>query len=370
MKAGRPIETLANQILEESKAKKDYVAPTTALTMTTVQREGAKVPDVALQFNVAGQSRQYTPTNLCLGQIADRVGIPAKYAERMRTEAPELLAHNVNHWFQANPEKRMLRTLSNGTSIARAFLSNSYRPLDNFDLFAAVMPKLQEAGCIIRSAEITETRFYIQASTPRIQRPVNQTITLAGGSQQVVRIVEAGVIIGNSEVGCGAIYVDPMIYDQWCTNGMVMQRTLRRHHVGRRNEGNVFGDEATSELYSDETRKLDDKAFWAKAVDVVTASMSVTRFNEHIDKLVATQSQKLIGKPAEVVEVVADRFQLNDTEKENVLLQFMQGGDQSRFGLIQAVTRAAQDVESYDRAVELERMGGQIIELPASDFAA
>lgn len=369
MKAGRPIEALASQILEESKAKKDYVAPTTALSMVTVPHEG-KPASVALQFNVGGQTRQYAPTSLCLGQIADRVGIPSKYAERMRTEAPELLTKNVNHWFNANPEKRMLRTLSNGHSIARAFLSEKYRPLDNFDLFAAVMPRLQEAGCVIRSAEITETRFYIQASTPRIQRPVNQTITLAGGQQQVARVVEAGVIIGNSEVGCGALFVDPMIYDQWCTNGAVMQRTLRRHHVGRRNEGTVFGDEATSELFSDATRKLDDQAFWAKAIDVVNAAMSIAKFNDYVDSLVATQAQKLIGKPAEIVEVVADKFQLNDSEKENVLLQFMQGGDHSKFGLVQAVTRAAQDVESYDRAVELERLGGQIIELPPTDFAA
>jgi hypothetical protein len=232
------------------------------------------------------------------------------------------------------------------------------------------MPRLQEAGCIIRSAEITETRFYIQASTPRIQRPVNQTVTLAGGKQQVVRTVEAGVIIGNSEVGCGAIFVDPMIYDQWCTNGAVMQRTLKRHHVGRRNEGTVFGDESTAELFSDATRRLDDQAFWAKANDVVAAAMNVVNFNQYVDRLIATQNQVLDAKPSEVVEIVAERFQLNDSEKENVLLQFMQGGDQSKFGLVQAVTRAAQDVESYDRAVELERFGGQIIELPPTDFTS
>lgn len=359
---------MAEQILEESKAKKDYVAPTPALTMTTVPHEGFK-PDIALQFAVGGQTRQYTPTPLCLGQIVDRVGIPAKYAERMRLEAPELLADNINHWFRANPERRTLRTLSNGRAIARAFLSNKYRPLDNYDLFAAVMPKLREAGCLIRSAEITETRFYIQTSTPRVQRPVKQTITLAGGQQKIVRVVEAGVIIGNSEVGHGAISVEPMVFDLWCTNGVVMQHSLRRHHVGRRNEGGIFGDEGSAELYSDETRKLDDRAFWAKVVDVTAAALSVTRFNEHIDRLVATQQQKLAGKPQEVVEVLARNFELTDTEKENVLLQFIQGGDSSKFGLVQAVTRASQDVESYDRAVELERLGGEIIELPPTDFA-
>lgn len=371
MKTGRTIVEIATQIAEESKAKRDYVAPTTALAMTTLPAvAGQTAADVALQFSVGGQTQQYSPTNLCLGQIADRVGIPAKYAERMRTEAPELLCKNINHWFAAKPEKRMLRTLSNGHKIARAFLSERYRPLDNYDLFAAIVPKLQEAGCVIRSVEITETRFYIQASTPRIQRPINQTIMLAGGQQHIARIVEAGVIIGNSEVGCGAIFVDPMIYDNWCTNGAVMQRTLRRHHVGKRNEGTAFGDENTAELFSDATRLLDDKAFWSKAIDVVNAALSVTKFGEYVDKMIATQSQQLTSKPAEVVEIVADRFQLNDTEKDNVLMQFMSGGDMSKFGLVQAVTRAAQDVASYDRAVELERLGGQIIELPPTDFSA
>jgi hypothetical protein len=371
MKTGRTIAAIATQISEECKAKRDYVAPTTALAMTTLSPQaGQSVPDVALQFSVSCQVQQYAPTTLCLGQIADRVGIPSKYAERMRTEAPELLCSNINHWFNANPEKRMLRTLSNGHKIARAFLSERYRPLDNFDLFASIMPKLEAAGCEIRSVEITETRFYIQASTPRIQRPINQTITLAGGQQHIARVVEAGVIIGNSEVGCGAIFVDPMIYDNWCTNGAVMQRTLRRHHVGRRNEGTTFGDENTAELFSDATRQLDDKAFWSKAIDVVNAALNVTKFNEYVDKLVATQAQQLTSKPVEVVEVLADKFQLNDAEKDNVLMQYMSGGDLSKFGLVQAVTRAAQDVASYDRAVELERLGGQIIELSPMDFSA
>lgn len=370
MKTGRSIDVLAAKILEESKAKKDYVAPTNCLQMVTMPSENALIPSVALQFTIGGQTRQYAPTSLCLGQIADRVGIPSKYADRMRTKAPELLCSNINHWFSAQPEKRMLRTLSNGHNIARAFLSERYRPLDNFDLFSAIVPKLNEAGCIIRSAEITETRFYIQASTPRIQRPISQMITLAGGQQQIARIVEAGVIIGNSEVGCGAIFVDPMIFDNWCTNGAVMQRTLRRHHVGRRNEGTTFGDENTTELFSDATRQLDDRAFWSKAIDVVSASLNVTRFNEYVDRLVATQYQQLTSRPSEVIEIVADNFQLNDTEKDSVLLHYMSGGDMSKFGLVQAVTRAAQDVASYDRAVELERLGGQIIELDPSEFAA
>ena len=59
----------------------------------------------------------------------------------MRSDAPALLAHNVNHWFKTQPAERMVRTLDGK---ARAFLSNRYRRLDNFDLLHAVMPVLAE----------------------------------------------------------------------------------------------------------------------------------------------------------------------------------------------------------------------------------
>lgn len=366
MKAGRTIKQISEQILAENGAKKDYVVNTPVLTLEPTEDQ----KDIRLGFTVRGERRLYKPTNLCFEQIADRVGIPRKYAERMRSEAPALLAQNVNHWFQNAPEKRMLRTLNNDMNVARAFLSERYRPLDNFDLASIVMPKLQASGCEIRSCEITESRFYIQASTPRIQAIIDQTVKI-GTHNRIQRTVEAGVIIGNSEVGGGAIFVDPMMYDLVCTNGLVLARTLKRHHVGKRHEGELFGDEGSFEMFTDETRKLDDKAFWAKVNDVVDASLNQIKFNENIDRLRETQAVVLAEKPKEVeevIEVTAARFNFNDDEKGALLMHFAQGGDFSKYGLINAVTRTAEDVDSYDRAVELERLGGQIIELPKSDF--
>ena len=369
MKTGRTLQDISTQILAENRAKRDFVADTSALSMTVTEPESGK-QDVALRFTVKDRAQTFKPTSLCLDQIAARVGIPAKYADRMRTEAPELLCQNVNHWFIANPEKRMVRTLSNGEQIARAFLSERYRALDNFDMFAAVFPKLQASGCEVHSAEITEKRFYIQASTPRIQAIIDQTVKI-GTHNKIQRTVQAGVIIGNSEVGCGSIFVDPIMYDLVCTNGLILQRTLKRHHVGRRNEGEIFGDENTAELFSDETRKLDDKAFWAKVSDVVTASLNEVKFNENITRLRQLQTKELAKDAAavpKVVEAVASKFDLMEQEKANLLLHFAQGGDFSQYGLVNAVTRMAEDAESYDRAVEVERMGGQIVELPSSDF--
>ena len=51
-----------------------------------------------------------------------------------------------------------------------------------------------------------------------------------------------------------------------------------------------------------------------------------------------------------------------------MLNHLIQGGDLSKFGLSNAVTRFSQDVESYDRASQLEQLGGEVIALPRSEW--
>ena len=47
-------------------------------------------------------------------------------------------------------------------------------------------------------------------------------------------IVQAGVMISNSEVGLGAVSIQPLVYRLVCTNGMIVNDMgERRHHVGR-----------------------------------------------------------------------------------------------------------------------------------------
>ena len=47
-------------------------------------------------------------------------------------------------------------------------------------------------------------------------------------------IVQAGVIISNSEVGLGSVSIQPLIYRLVCSNGMVVnEAAARRNHVGR-----------------------------------------------------------------------------------------------------------------------------------------
>lgn len=373
MKIGTEIGTLAANILRDANAKRDFVSNTRNLVFTSATRSNGGSGIGSLVFKAGESEYQTDVTPLALRQIGERVGIPAKYVEKLSASGNrELLAVNVNHWFQTAPEKRMIRGLihDDGRQIARAFLSDRYRPLDNADIVNAVVPKLIDAGCVIQSAEVTETRLYIQAATPRLEADIAARKAEAPGEHRVGAIndpVQAGIVISNSEVGCGALKIEPMLYRLVCRNGLIVPDAgVRKHHVGR---NNVFAElDNAAEYFTDATRQLDDRAFWAKVNDVVSAVLNKDRFASLIEKFAAAKGEQ-IGDPVGAVEVVTKRFNLAEGEGRSVLSHLASGGDVSLFGLVNAVTRTAEDAESYDRAIELERMGWDVLELPPAVFA-
>jgi len=70
----------------------------------------------------------------------------------------------------------------------------------------------------------------------------------------------------------------------------------------------------------------------------------------------------------EVVERVGRKFQLGEGERKGVLTRLIEGGDLTKYGLHAAVTRHSADVEDYDRATELEKLGGDIIDLGPGEW--
>jgi hypothetical protein len=341
MKTGRTLTDLAIELDRQVKSKKDYLADTRGITMS---EDGT-----ALSLK---QNGTLQVTELCHDQIAARLQIPSKYYQKMQAEYPGLLASNVNAWFQRNPEKRLVRVLDNK---ARAFLSDRFRPLDNYDLAEVVLPKIQKAGCRIESAELTERRLYIKAVTERISAEVKKG-----------DIVQAGLVISNSEVGCGSVKVEPMIFRLVCLNGMIAPDFgMRKYHVGR---GDNDMENEAIEFYKDETRLADDRAFWLKVRDVVDATLTKTKFERIVDKLREASDRKIIGDPVKTVNVITKRMGFNDSEHGSVLNHLIAGGDLSCYGLSNAVTRASQDIDNYDRATDFERFGGDIIRLNDAEW--
>jgi hypothetical protein len=249
----------------------------------------------------------------------------------------------------------LLRTRAAATGELRAFLSRRYRPLDNYELAEAVLPQLERPGVRVVSARITDTHFYLQATSDRVTAEVRRG-----------DIVQAGVVIANSEVGASSLRISPMVYRLICTNGLISGSELRQHHVGR---GIDPGEDGASEFYRDETCRAVDRAFWLKVVDTVDAAMNEALFGQLVDKLRVAAGEPLDAKPSEIVEVVTRRFGLTEAEQDSVLQQLALGADWTRYGVVNAVTRIAEDSATYDRAVELERIGGEVLDLPASAFS-
>ena len=78
--------------------------------------------------------------------------------------------------------------------------------------------------------------------------------------------VQAGVIVSNSEVGMGAVSVQPFVYRLVCSNGMVVtEMGNRRTHTGVAQEAmpNSF------EIYTSETQEAEDKALALRIRDHV-----------------------------------------------------------------------------------------------------
>ncbi len=339
---------LLEEVTRQSESKRDYLAHSRTMSVST-HTDGSflEVP---------------TPTGEPLpikdtahGQIAERVGIPKAYYDRMRENAPALFDENVNHWLKVSDDRRLIRTLDGH---ARAFLSDRYRMLDNDDLAAVALPILMDHGFELVSAEITERKFYLKATTPRIQAEVKPG-----------DVVQAGLVISNSEVGHGTLKIEPLLYFLVCTNGLVLpDASLKRQHVGR----HLNDIDAEERYFRQETIRTDDAAFWMKVRDVLIGMLEESAFPSYLGKVRDAAGQRIEADPFAVVEVTAKRYRLGETEKRSVLMHFLAGhngqSELTRYGLVQAVTRASQDVGDYDRASEMEQLGGQILELAPAQW--
>jgi len=339
MKTGRTLQELAVELDRQNSAKRDFVVNSAAMRM----EDGAELfsltrpPDGGMR-----EAEPFNMTELFHRQVGSALNIPAKYYDLMRTEYPELLAQNVNGWLGKNGARHTVRTLD-GT--ARAFLSDRYRRIDNYEIAQAVLPVIAEMpDARVESCEVTDNKMYLKAVNPRLTAEVTKG-----------DVVQAGIVVSNSEVGLGSVTVMPLVYRLVCLNGMVVNDLgKRRYHIGRENE-------ESWELFSDETLQADDAAFMLKLADVVRTAVDAAKFAVIVDRLREAAGAKITAPVADVVELAAKQYGFTKNENDGVLQHLITGGDLSLYGLSNAVTRAASDSDSYDRATAMETAGWQIV---------
>lgn len=251
----------------------------------------------------------------------------------------------------------MIRTMDYGSGrVARALLSERYRRIDNLEVASAVLPLFAgQDQYEVMSSAVTENRLYLKIVNHRLETEVRPG-----------DIVQAGVMISNSEVGLGSVSFQPLIYRLVCTNGMVVNALgEKKRHVGK---AALFDDGYA--VYSDDTVEAEDKAFLLKLRDVTMAAIEESRFTMVVDRLREAAGVPITGKVPEVVELTSKTFGLSQAEGDGILNYLIAGGDLSQYGLSNAVTRMSQDVDSYDRATTLESVGWDVINMEPAQWKA
>ncbi len=278
-------------------------------------------------------------------QVAEKLGIPKRYYDRMITAGKaELLADNINAWL-GEKDRRLLRVLDGQI---RAVLSDRYRIMDNYDLLYLSMEEFRKKETVeIYKAEVTETMLYLKA----IDRTLTAEITRGD-------IIYGGLIIRNSEVGASAFRVETFILRKICSNGLIGEHSLKKVHLGKQ----------TLEIgeidWSDETRELEDKALWAKARDIIRLTFDNSIFSSWVKKM-RESTEITIEKPTKAVNNVARLASLSEEQREDLLAYF---SEHTKYGLVNAVTSLAKETKNADEQIRLEGFGGKLLNAPDKEF--
>jgi hypothetical protein len=360
---------LVGMLKREQDLKLDAVVPATAITSV-----GGNL--VVEGMSAFGDTLAFRPTEICDGDLADKLSIPVKYLRRMRNERPDLFDANVNGWlrgsqvdfaqsmrdgavtktYPADLRSFTLRTFiepGEAFGIARSLQSDRYAVIDNLDVLMGAMQGINSTGLpvTVHSADLSErrmaVRFHCEAVSTvadELLRGYRSPYSHLTGDQ--CPTVFAGFTLSNSETGGGAFTIVPEVVVEICSNGMRMTKDIFRkiHLGGKQDEGIV--------RYSEETRRKQVELVTLEARDTVAMFLDQDYLLDAVRHL-TEKAGKPVTDAVKSVELVAKACGYTEDEQTSILTAFIAGGQPTAGGIMQAITVVAQEVADPDRAWEL-----------------
>ena len=318
------LQTLIEELEKQRPLKWDRKVNSSQLEIALVENKA--------RFQINGDNLSITKP--CHSQISERLEIPIKYYHRMASEVPELLAKNVNAWLKRSERDFFIRGL--GDSV-RAFLSERYRVIDHLDMLYCSLNELQAHEAEVEDCFLSETEMNVKIKSNKLRDFIRHKDDLIIG----------GLLLTNSETGHKALRVEPRIFRVQCSNGMVIEVFMTRQiHLGN-------GDDMPDELIYLSVRRSIRELF--------------SRFGEITQALRETTEIK-VNNPQKVINNIVEHYRLSETQKENILIAFGAEPEYDKYGIANAITRAAQAEESWERSLDLERIGGKLVALAAQEF--
>lgn len=310
------------------------------------------------------------------GQIGSAFGVPVRYTRLLRQRNVALFDENVNSWagHEDFADKKFLVRLLWGTDpnnpdsvgIVRAVLSDKYGvgAYDNLPVTLAVLDGIREGGLAADQVRIigdlSDDRLHITVRAPEIQGFGWKLLegyrspyadgrgTGHGGlDAENLPIIEAGLLIQNSETGLGAAKITPRLVVRACANGLqVTQDAVRQVHVGARlSEGEVE--------WSNDTRAAAIQLARKQSADAVRSFLNATYVQKVVDRLEA-EAEAPVKDVVKTLEVVSKEQGYTEAEQASILDFFIDGGQRTAGGVLQAITAAVQQIDDADRAFDIE----------------
>ncbi|GAA2702442.1 hypothetical protein GCM10010095_72220 [Streptomyces anthocyanicus] len=353
------------RILEsQERHKLDVIAPASALRLREGNVHVEGVESLITEDGVTEVDGIYRPTAVADEGIADKLRIPLAYLRRMRTGNVPLLDENVNAWLRQEPERRFMLRAFRGEGepgrpaegVARALLSDSYKLMDNFDLLLAALDGVKQSGHPTRvtGCDLTDRRMYVRVESEAVAVQARELLRgyrspFDGRSGDELPMISAGFVITNSEVGAGAYSITPRAVIQVCRNGLTMTKDVMRavHLGGKQDEGVIS--------WSGQTQRKTLELITSKTTDAVRTFLSREYVEAKLSEMEDAAGKRL-AEPTKTIEHVTKTLSIGAEAKDMILAHFVQGGQMTAGGVMQAVTSTAQTLTDADQAAALEAL--------------
>jgi hypothetical protein len=279
-----------------------------------------------------------------VSQACAKLGIPAAYFKRCPARLQD---ENFNHWNRmgeigrqlskadADPDAAWLVRSKGGT--ARGVLSPRYARLDNAQLLEALFPVLSGTRYQVGLVQLSSESFHLRLVDPGICREVLPDDRLM-----------VGVHLANSEVGLRAVTVDALVFRLVCTNGLIrrvnQKSLLKQRHI---------------HVSEPRFRQMLEAA-------VSEAVVVAAGFIEQMALAIRTP----VPDPEHAVKTLQQAWNLPQATADMVRFSlYGESRPETLYGLVNAVTQAAQRLGSTDERFELETLAGVLIDTTSTGAA-
>ena len=345
------VQATMERLVNEGRIAQDYIAPLGVNLKRNDRRPVITFADDETRRLLMNMPEgQFTLHSNAVGQLADRMGVPARYLRTLANGEPWQvgLAADILNQHSDNTQRSRVLVRTVGDQV-RGVLSDSYRRLNSVQILTAFVEEAAEQGAVISDAYMNDTKVWAETILPQ---PL--TIPTAKNGDVLIFI---GARFSTSDYGDGAVDMRTFMLNGACLNGMVRESVMKQVHLGGKLPDNLTLSQRTYELDTkttvsavrDLTRNLYlPETIEHKAYEVLGASDMEVDMEKEIKKL--TKDGSLLKAEGQEVEKLLMKNDPDDGVQ----------GASTLWKLAQAITAHAR-VLSPERSRELHEISGKLL---------